>query len=358
MSGAAWGPIAVERTANPRAKPSGELGFGRYFTDHMFLCDWTTQTGWHRPRIVPYASFALDPATAVLHYGQAIFDGFKAFRGADGGIRVFRVDRHCARLVNGAERLCMPALETAALTEAVRALVGVDVAWVPPSPGALYLRPALVANEAFLGVRPAERYLFFLIASPVGSYYAEGTAPVKIWVERRQVRAARGGLGAVKAGANYAAGLHAAAQAKKRGYAQVLWLDANEHRYVEEVGTMNVWVHLGDEVVTPPLEGSILAGVTRDSVIALLGEWGLRAVERRISIEEICAAADRGILHEMFGCGTAAVISPIGELGLGESALRIRDGKTGPLAQRLYDELTGIQFATRPDPHGWMTRVA
>jgi branched-chain amino acid aminotransferase len=355
---AEWGPVTVSRATHPRALPSGELGFGRIFTDHMFLADWTTADGWHQPRVVPYAPLTIDPAAAVLHYGQALFDGFKAFRGADDGIRVFRMDRHAARMADGIHRMCMPELDPTLIVDGVRALVGADSSWVPKAPSSLYLRPTLIANEAFLGVRPAERFIFFIIASPVGSYYAEGAAPVRIWVERDDVRAARGGLGAVKAGANYAASLHAAAQAKKRGYAQVLWLDAKEHRWLEEVGTMNVWVHLGAEVITPPLEGSILAGVTRDSVIALLKDWGYRCVERQVSIDEITQGAASGQLHEMFGCGTAAVISPIGELGLDDRKIAIHGGKTGPLAQRLYDEITSIQYARKPDTRHWMTRVA
>jgi branched-chain amino acid aminotransferase len=356
-----WGTIEIARAPSGRTLPQGDLGFGRHFSDHMFLSEWTSDGGWAHPRVVPYAPLAIDPAAAVLHYAQALFDGFKAFRGTDGKVRIFRIDRHAARIADGLSRMCMPALSTERIMEAVRALVAADLSWVPASPSSLYLRPTLIATEAFLGVRPAERYTFFIIASPVGNYYAEGVAPVKIWVEREEVRAARGGLGAVKAGANYAASLHAASQAKKRGFAQVLWLDAKEHRFLEEVGTMNVFVHIGDEVVTPPLEGSILAGVTRDAVLALLKDWGLRGVERPISIDEIVSAHQRGALHEMFGCGTAAVVSPIGELHLGESdnrSLRIHDGATGPLAKRLYDEITGIQAATRPDPHGWMTLVS
>jgi branched-chain amino acid aminotransferase len=356
-----WGSIDVRRAPSARTLPTGDLGFGRHFSDHMFVAEWTNGGGWTNPRVVPYAPLSLDPAAAVLHYGQALFDGFKAFRGTDGVIRVFRIERHAARLAEGGARMCMPALSPERIIEAVRALVATDTSWVPTAPSSLYLRPTLIATEPFLGVRPAERYTFFLIATPVGNYYAEGVAPVKIWVEREEVRAARGGLGAVKAGANYAAGLHAAAVAKKRGYAQVLWLDAKEHRFLEEVGTMNVFVHLGDEVVTPPLEGSILAGVTRDAVLQLLRDWGLRGVERPITIDEIAAAHAKGALHEMFGCGTAAVISPIGDLHLGQAddrSLRIHDGATGPLAKRLYDEITGIQNATRPDPHRWMTPVA
>ena len=355
---AAGGAIQVRRTTTPRALPAGDLGFGKVFADHMFVAEWTPQGGWQHARVEPYAALQIDPAAAVLHYGQAIFDGFKAFRGADGHVRVFRLDRHAQRISDGGARMCMPAIDPSFVADAVRTLVGTDVAWVPPAPGSLYLRPTLIATEAFLGVRPAERYTFFIISSPVGSYYTEGAAPVKIWVEREEVRAARGGLGAVKAGANYAASLHAAAVAKKRGYAQVLWLDAKEHKFLEEVGTSNVWAHLGDEVVTPPLDGSILPGVTRDSVFALLKDFGLRGVERPISIDEIVAAADQGTLHEMFGSGTAAVISPIGELGLGDRKISINGGVAGPLAKRLYATILDVQYGRQPDTHGWMTVVA
>jgi branched-chain amino acid aminotransferase len=240
----------------------------------------------------------------------------------------------------------------------VQALVNADAGWVPSAPSSLYLRPTLIGTEGFLGVRAAERYVFFIIASPVGNYYASGTAPVRLWVERTEVRAARGGLGAVKAGANYAASLHAGTQAKRRGYAQVIWLDAQEHRWLEEAGTMNLFVHLGDEIVTPPLDGSILPGVTRDSVLALLLDWGLPAVERRISLDEVEEAADRGILHEMFGCGTAAVISPIGELAIDDRKLVINGGGVGPLARRVYEEITGVQYGTKPDRHRWMTQLS
>jgi branched-chain amino acid aminotransferase len=351
--------IAVQRATERKAHPhDGELGFGRFFTDHMFTMEWAVGRGWYAPRVVPYAPFALDPAAAVLHYGQALFDGFKAFRAADGGVNVFRLDAHCRRMHAGAERLCMPAVDTALMREGTLALIGLDRDWVPSTPGtALYVRPTLIGTEGFLGVRPSERYLFYVILSPVGAYYAEGLNPVKIWVEPREVRAAPGGLGAVKAAANYAASLHAAMAAKRDGYSQVLWLDAVEHKYLEEVGTMNLWVRIGDELATPPLEGTILAGVTRDSVIALAREWGLTVNERRIAIDEIADAHHRGTLREVFGSGTAAVISPVGELGWGRERMVVNGGVIGEFAQRLYNEITGIQYGTVDDRHGWLTRV-
>lgn len=352
-------PIPITPTSAPRPLvPEDRLGFGTVFSDHMFLLDYTDGRGWHNPRIVPYGPLALDPAAAVLHYAEEIFDGFKAFRAADGAIRLFRADAHCRRLSEGAARLCMPAVDPAMVRAAVNALVRVDRRWVPSAPGtSLYIRPALIATEPFLGVRPATRYLFFVILCPVGAYYAEGLAPTKIWVEPQLVRAPRGGLGAVKAGANYAASLLAGHQAKDRGYTQVLWLDAAEHKYLEEVGTSNLFVLLGDELATPALSGSILAGITRDSVIKLAREWGWKVAERAITIDEIVAAHDAGTLKEVFASGTAAVISPVGELGVGDRRLRVSGGGIGALTQRLYDEITGIQSGARLDRHGWMSPV-
>lgn len=351
--------IDVQLSATRKPHPAdGELGFGRVFSDHMFVMEWTPKDGWHRPRITPYQPLAIDPAAAVLHYGQALFDGFKAFRGQDGAIRVFRADAHCRRMAKGAERLCMPSIDPDFVEGALHELLRIDHAWVPRSHGtALYLRPTLVATEGFLGVRPAEHYTFFIIASPVGAYYAEGFAPVRIWVEKEQIRAARGGLGAVKAAANYAASLHAAHEAKRRGYAQVLWLDAAQHKYLEEVGTMNLFVQIGDEVATPALEGTILPGITRESVITLLRDWGIKVSERAIALDEVIAAHQRGTLKEVFGTGSAAVISAVAELGLGDQKVVVNDGTIGPVARRLFEQITGIQYATMPDTHRWMRVV-
>jgi branched-chain amino acid aminotransferase len=340
------------------ASTAKDLGFGRYFTDRMFVMDWTPDGGWHGGRVAPRAELALDPAAAVLHYGQAMFEGLKAMRGPNGRAQLFRVDRHAARMAAGAERLCVPVVPPAAFEQAVIELVRAEQAAIPREPDAsLYIRPTLVATEAFLGVRPAQAYAFFVICSPVGPYFAEGARPLKIWVERDEVRAVRGGLGAVKTGANYAASLHAAALAKARGYAQVLWLDGVERKYLEEVGTMNVFVRVRDEVVTPPLDGTILAGVTRDAVITLLRGWGIKVSERKISIDEVVAAHAAGDLDEAFGTGTAAVIAPIGELGVDGRALTVAGGGVGPLSARLLDEIAGIQRGTRPDPHGWVRPV-
>jgi len=351
--------ISTHFTATPKPRPKdSELVFGRIFTDHMVLIDYEVSRGWYDPRVVPYGALSLDPAAAVLHYSQELFDGLKAFRGADGKVRLFRIDRHCRRMSEGAARLCMPGIDPELMREALLSLVRTDSAWVPSTPGtSLYLRPTLIATEPFLGVRPAERYLFFIIASPVGPYSGDAFEPAKIWVEDQFVRAAPGGLGAVKAGANYAASLLAAKEAKKRGFAQVLWTDATEHRYLEEVGTMNMVVRIGDEFITPPLEGTILGGITRDSVITLLRDWGHVINERPIGMEELIAAHKRGELREVFGCGTAAVITPVGELGWKTERLVVNDGRPGEAAKRLFDAITGIQYARQADPHRWMTPI-
>jgi branched-chain amino acid aminotransferase len=325
----------------------------------MFMMDYEQGRGWYAPRVVPRAPLSLDPAAAVLHYGQALFEGLKAFRGGDERVRLFRLEDHCARLNQGAARLCMPQVDPALLRQGILEVVRVDQDWAPRAPGtAVYIRPTLIATEPFLGVRAAKRYTFFTILSPVGAYYDSGLAPVKIWVEDRFVRAARGGLGAVKAGANYAASLLAAEQAKARGYAQVLWLDAAHHREVEEVGTMNVFFRINDELVTPALDGSILSGMTRDTVLTLAKSWGLRATERTITVDEIVAAHKAGTLREVFGCGTAAVISPVGELG-GEvtGTLTINGGRTGEVAQKLYTAITDIQYGRAADEYHWLTPV-
>ena len=348
--------IRIERTAHPRPRPNeNDLGFGRHFTDHMAIANYEEGKGWHDLRIVPYGPLALDPAAAVLHYGQELFEGMKAFRGDDGKIRLFRPEMNCRRMHKGAQRLCMPALEPEVMEELVEKLIELDADWVPHAPGtALYIRPTLVATEPFLGVRPSKTYLFYVILSPVGAYFSSGLDPVKIWVEPKYVRAAKGGLGAIKAGANYAASLLAGEEAKARGYAQVLWLDAQEHRWFEEVGTMNLFVVIGDEIITAPLGGSILDGVTRDSVIQLLRDWKLNVVERPVSIEEVAQAYGRGELKEVFGTGTAAVISPVKELAFRGERYEVGGGKVGPISQRLYDTITGIQAGRLPDPHGWV----
>ncbi len=349
----------TERTLTPRTRPPDEdLKFGRIFTDHMFLLDWAEGTGWNNPRFVPFGPLSVSPAAAGLHYGQAMFDGLKAFRGTDGQLRIFRLDRHLARMAEGAKRLCMPSIDQKLVGDAVLEYVRLEHGWVPSSPGtSLYLRPAMFATEPFLGVRPATNHLFFLIASPVGAYYAEGMGPVRIRIEDEFVRAAPGGLGAVKAAANYAASLMAAEEAKKAGFAQVLWTDAIEHAALEEVGTMNLFVRIGDEFATPSLSGTILGGITRESVITLLRRWGFAVNERRILVEELLSAHRNGSLKEVFGTGTAAVISPVGELGWKEQRFVVGDGQPGEISKRLFTAITDIQYGRAPDEEGWMTTV-
>jgi len=346
--------IAITRTADPRQTPADEtLTFGNVFTDHMFLMNYQAGNGWYDPRIVPYGPFSLDPATCGLHYGQTIFDGLKAFRGPDRQIRLFRLPDHARRLNRSAHYLCIPELDPAMVEASIRALVEVDQRWVPSLPGtSLYIRPTVIATETFLGVHPSASYLYYVIVGPVGAYYKEGMNPVRILASDTYVRAVKGGLGAAKTAGNYAASLYGAEEAHKAGYTQVLWLDGVEHKYLDEVGTMNIMLKIGDEILTPPLNGAILAGITRESVLTLLHDWGLRVSERPISIEEVIAAAQAGRL-EMWGTGTAAVISPVGELGFKGERYVINGGKTGALTQKLYDTIVGIQYGTAPDPHGW-----
>ena len=338
---------------------SGELGFGKFFTDHMFVADFVRGKGWIDPRVVPYGPFELDPGAAVFHYGQELFEGLKAFRvGAAKEVRLFKPAFNAERMNFGARRLCMEEVPQDIFLKGMEELLKTDADWIPTAEGtALYLRPTLIATESFLGVRPSDRYKFFIIASPVGNYYGGSSESVRIFVETEQVRAARGGLGATKAGANYAASLQAAMRAKAKGFQQVLWLDAETHRSVEEVGTMNVFFVVGDEVITPPLEGTILAGSTRDSVITLLKEWGMKVVERRLEISEIATAARSGLLKEVFGTGTAAVVTPVRELEWRGENLKAASAN-GPLAQKLTVVLTGIQRGTVVDSHKWVQVIS
>ncbi len=351
--------IAITRTTTPKQHPKDDdLTFGTVFTDHMFVMDYVAGEGWQHARIVPYAPISVDPAAAVLHYAQSVFDGLKAFRGGDGTIRLFRAPKHIERLNRSCERLCIPPLDPAIVQRSFEALIEVDHEWVPAKRGtALYLRPTVIASEAFLGVRPAKTYTYFLIFSPVGPYYAEGINPVKILATDAYVRAVEGGLGAAKTAGNYAASLYAAEEAKKQGFTQVLWLDGVHRKYLDEVGTMNIMVKIGDEIITPPLTGTILAGVTRDSILTLMRDWGLKVSERQISIDEVFAASRDGKLVEMWGTGTAAVVSPVGELGYKGERITINNGKTGALTQKLYDTIVGIQYGQANDPHNWSQPV-
>ncbi len=353
--------IRLEKAAGSqlRTKPdSSSLGFGKYFADHMFVMQYRNGTGWHDAAITPYAPFAIDPAAMVLHYGQAIFEGLKAYRGKNGATHLFRPVDNLRRMNASAERMCMPQMPVDEVFEAMRKLVRLDADWVPAAQGAsLYIRPTMVATEAALGVRPSNAYTFFIINSPVGAYYPEGFNPVRIYVTDKYVRAVPGGVGFAKTAGNYAASIMAAMEAQSKGFTQVLWLDAVERRYIEEVGTMNIFFLIDDELITPPLTGSILPGITRDSVLRLTRDWGLKVTERKIAIDEVFAANADGRLKEIFGTGTAAVISPVGELHYKGQDCRINNGATGPLAQRLFDEILAIQYGRQEDPYGWVVRV-
>ena len=348
--------ITVQRTPTPRPHPAdAELGFGRHFTDHLFRADWTAEQGWHGARVVPYGALQTDPALSALHYGQSIFEGLKAFRRPGGGMALFRPRAHAERFVQSARRLAMPPVDPELLLAGTRTLLREDAAWMPSAPGtALYVRPVMFASEPFLGVRASRSYTLLVLVSPVGSYFAE-ERPLRLWVERARARAARGGIGAAKASANYVAGLLPAEEAKARGFDQVLWLDAAERRWLEEIGTMNVFVRLGGTLATPPLSGTILAGVTRDSVMTLARERGLTVEERPLSLEELVAAHRAGTLQEVFGTGTAGVVSPIGELAWEEGSIRLPAGSGHGSALR--GALVAIQRGEQPDRHGWIEEV-
>ncbi len=352
--------IRVELTKTPKAKPTDEtkLGFGTIFTDHMFLMNYDEGEGWHDPRIVPYQDISLSPAAMCLHYGQSVFEGMKAYRAVDGRILLFRPDRNMARLNVSNDRLCIPQIDEEFCTKAIAKLVSVDKDWIPHSEGtSLYIRPFIIGIDPHVGVHPAKHLLFIVILSPVGAYYPEGLNPVKIYVEKNYVRAVRGGMGYTKTAGNYAASLKAQDEAEKQSYTQVLWLDGVERKYIEEVGTMNVFFKIDGEIVTPALQGSILSGVTRMSCIDILRSWGMKVTERAISIDELAQAAKDGKLEEAFGSGTAAVISPIGELKWGDDIMTINNGEIGPVSQKLYDTLTGIQWGKLPDTFGWTYEV-
>lgn len=351
--------IKVTRASTLKPKPSQEnLGFGNYFSDHMFVMDYEEGKGWHNAQIVPYAPIAMDPASMVLHYAQETFEGLKAYRNGE-QILLFRPEMNAQRMMKSNERLCMAQLPEALFVEAVEAIVKYEQDWIPTAEGtSLYIRPFCYASEAGVGVHPAKSYKFVIILSPVGAYYPEGVNPVKIFVEDEYVRAVVGGTGFAKCGGNYAASIAAQVKAEKLGYTQVLWLDGVHRKYVEEVGTMNAMFVIDNEIVTAPLEGSVLPGVTRDSCIAILKEWGYRVREEHLAIDDLMAYAANGRLQEAFGTGTAAVISPIGELNYKGDIQVIHNFKIGPLTQRLYDELTGIQWGKVKDTRGWCKVVA
>lgn len=342
-----------------KPKDQSKLSFGDIFTDYMFVMNYDEGQGWHSPRIVPYGPITLEPSAMVLHYSQEVFEGMKAYKADEGRILLFRPEQNFQRLNISNERLCIPPIDEKQAIDALIELIKIEKDWIPSLPNtSLYIRPFIIATDPHIGVRPAKHYLFMIILSPVGPYYPEGLNPVKIYVETKYVRAVKGSTGYIKTGGNYAASLKSQAEAKKLGYTQVLWLDGIERKYVEEVGTMNVFFKIGDEIVTPALEGSILSGITRRSAIEMCKSWGMKVTERRISIHEIAEAYDNGELKEAFGTGTAAVISPIGHLNWGNKKIMdINGGKIGEVSQKLYEALTGIQYGRLPDTFGWTVEV-
>ncbi len=351
--------ISIHKTRNPKTKPDQKnLGFGQHFTDHMFIMDYSREKGWYDPRIVPYGPLELDPATMVFHYGQAIFEGLKAYRTEDGRINLFRPEMNMKRVNNSNERMSIPQFDEAFGVEAIKTLVSIDRDWIPTEPGtSLYIRPFIIATDPFLGVRSSDTYKFLIILSPSGAYYPSGINPVRIMIENEYVRAVRGGTGFAKTPANYAISLKAQELAHDKGYVQVLWLDGVERKYIEEVGSMNVFFKIGDEVVTPELNGSILPGITRNSCIHLLKHWGVKVTERKLAAQELFDAHAAGKLVEAFGTGTAAVISPIGELNWDGKVITVAGGKIGDLSAKLYETITGIQSGSVKDEFNWITEV-
>ena len=351
--------IKIVKTACPKEKPdSSTLGFGKIFTDHMFIMDYSREEGWHDARIVPFENLSIHPASTVLHYGSEIFEGMKAYRRGDGTVQLFRPMENIRRMNVSADRLCLPQIPEDIAYEALMTFVSCEKDWTPSAPGtSLYLRPFMFGNDETLGVHAVNNATYVIIASPVGSYYKEGINPVKIMIEDEDVRAVRGGTGYAKCGGNYAASNRAGERAEKKGYSQVLWLDGVERKYIEEVGAMNVMFKIAGEVVTPMLSGSILPGITRKSIIEVLKTKGYKVTERLISIDELAEAMANGTLEEAWGCGTAAVVSPIGELCYKDVKYSVNGGKIGELTQHLYDTLTGIQWGKCEDKFGWTVEV-
>lgn len=347
--------IHVEMSTSLKEKPkTDQLEFGRTFTDHMFVMDYAEPVGWHQAAILPYQPIMVDPSAMIFHYGQSVFEGLKAFRTEKGDVQLFRPKKNLERLNKSNDRLVIPAIDEAFVLEGIKKLIEIDQDWVPDVDGtSLYIRPFIIATEPFLGVAPSHHYKLIVILSPVGSYYKEGINPVKIAVENQFVRTVKGGTGEAKTGGNYASSLKAQEIVEKDGFSQVLWLDGIERKYIEEVGSMNVFFKINGEVVTPKLNGSILAGVTRDSVIELLKHWDIPISERRLSMEELAEAHKAGLLEEAFGSGTAAVISPIGMLAWNDEKYTINEGKTGELSKKIYDTITGIQYGKIKDPFNW-----
>lgn len=352
--------IKIEKTTNPKPIPDKDnpLVFGTIFTDHMFEMDYTEGKGWHDPRIVPYHNLELEPSAMVFHYGQEMFEGLKAYKTKEGKILLFRPDKNIERANHSNRRLMIPEIPEDLFLEAIKQVVKIDEAWIPTKEGtSLYIRPFVIATDPFLGVRPSYTYKFMIILSPVGAYYPEGLNPVKIWIEDEYVRAVRGGIGEAKTGGNYVASMASQMKAHEEGYSQVLWLDGVERKYIEEVGAMNIFFKINGTVVTPMLNGSILSGVTRRTCIELCKSWGIPVEERKISVEELEEAARTGSLEEVWGSGTAAVISPVGHLRYEDDVFQIGDGGIGELSQKLYDTVTGIQLGEVEDTFGWTVEV-
>jgi branched-chain amino acid aminotransferase len=351
--------ITITRSEQLKSKPDdGRLGFGTLFTDYMFNMDYDQQKGWHTPRIEPYGSIVMDPATMFLHYGQGVFEGLKAYRSVSGQIQLFRPQENISRLNRSCRRLCIPEVDEGFALDSLKQLIALEKDWVPGAPEtSLYIRPTIIAMDPFLGVRAAHTYRYFIILSPVGAYYPEGFNPVKILVTSDYVRAVRGGVGEAKTPGNYAASLLAGEQAHEAGYTQVLWLDGVEQKYLEEVGSMNIFFVIDDEIITPELNGSILPGITRKSVIELAKHWNEKVSQRKISIDELMQAHASGRLKEVFGAGTAAVISPVGQIKYNDQVITINDNQTGPVAKKYYQAITDIQYGNAEDPMGWIVPV-
>ena len=351
--------ISITKTTNPQVKPnSSMLGFGKVFTDHMFIMDYNVEKGWHDARIVPFAKLAIHPASTVLHYGSEIFEGLKAYRRSDGEVQLFRPLENIRRMNRSAVRMCLPEIPEDMAMEALTTFINLEKDWVPSASGtSLYIRPFMFGNDETLGVHAVKNATFIIITSPVGSYYKEGINPVKIMIESEDVRAVRGGTGEAKCGGNYAASNRAGERAEKLGYSQVLWLDGVHRKYIEEVGAMNVMFKINGEIVTPMLAGSILPGITRKSIIELLKSEGYSVSERLISVDELEKALEEGTLEEAWGCGTAAVVSPIGELCYKDKKYCINNGKIGEVTQHLYDTLTGIQWGKIEDKFNWILKI-
>lgn len=351
--------FSVELTKNPKQKPDPDsLRFGTVFTDHMFVMDYDPENGWHDGKIVPYGPLALDPATVVFHYGQEMFEGLKAYKTKEGKVQLFRPDMNAKRTNNTNKRMCIPQIDEQMYIDAIKELVAVDKDWIPQKPDtALYIRPFIIGTDKFLGVAASNTYKFIIILSPVGPYYESGLAPTRIYVENEFVRSAPGGTGYAKIGGNYASAMIAEQKAHDMGYDQVLWLDAKEGKYVEEIGTSNAFFKIDGELYTAPLEGTILPGITRDSMITVMKDWGYKVNEVRFTIEDVFKASEEGRLEEVFATGTAAVISPVGELYWNDKHIVINNNEIGELSQKLYDELYGIQTGEKADTRGWIVPV-